>query len=87
MKRPADRIAWLQNPRNERTGFSNDAAGRRTLKTLANGSRACFTRDAADGSRVTWRCAAASRLLAENRILTGPTRAASLADSDVVSEE
>jgi len=36
----ADRIAWLENPWNERTSFTHDAAGRRTLKTLANGTRA-----------------------------------------------
>jgi YD repeat-containing protein len=44
----ADRIAWLQNPWNERTSFTHDAAGRRTLKKLANGTRASFTYDGAD---------------------------------------
>jgi len=33
---------------NERTSFTHDAAGRRTLKKLANGTRASFTYDAAD---------------------------------------
>jgi len=39
VEEPADRIAWLENPWNERTSFSCDAAGRRTLKKLANGTR------------------------------------------------
>jgi len=38
----------LENPWNERTSFTHDAAGRRTLKKLANGSRASFTYDSAD---------------------------------------
>jgi len=30
----------LENPWNERTSFTHEAAGRRTLKKLANGTRA-----------------------------------------------
>jgi len=47
----AGRIAWLENPWNERTSFTHDAAGRRTLKKLSNGTRASFPYDGAD--RVT----------------------------------
>jgi len=40
VERPAERIAGRENPWNERPSFTHDAAGRRTLKTLANGTRA-----------------------------------------------
>lgn len=43
-----NRISHLENPQAERTTFAYDVNGRRTLKLLANGTRASFIYDDAD---------------------------------------
>jgi YD repeat-containing protein len=42
-----NRITQVQNPQGDRTSYSYDDAGRRTLKKMSNGTRASFSYDAA----------------------------------------